>query len=316
MTSKIDAFGCFSQPSRWEHAPLSDSSATPSAQMQQCLSPALAALRPATRRTGGDSVGAAARHRRGPTVRQRGWQADAGQGGRPAGGPHPSAAGRRHGRRTTCPRTQTSRPTSAAGGAAHAPVFGYQQGRYDKSAEALRWSCGWSRRWPTSPPAARAKRGSETRLPRLTLGPLPGYARARPTWLPRMPSLARGRLRAGERAAPVGGAKREPPTLVVDRSPDRAIVPLQPLQHAQAPELAAPTNRAATSDRATTPEASSPRPRGHGRDRLGCGGSSISGPMASPGGWTVSAGNDHRPTEERQLPCRRYRLTGKRPRPW
>jgi hypothetical protein len=33
---------------------------------------------------------------------------------------------------------------------------------------------------------------------------------------------------------------------------------------------------------------------------LGCGGSSVPGPTASPGGWTVSAGNDHRPTEERR----------------
>src|SRR5437762_1111903 len=42
--------------------------------------------------------------------------------------------------------------------------------------------------------------------------------------------------------------------------------------------------------------------------------SSAPGPMASPGGWTVSAGNDHRPTEERRLPRRRYLGTGERPR--
>jgi hypothetical protein len=45
-------------------------------------------------------------------------------------------------------------------------------------------------------------------------------------------------------------------------------------------------------------------------------GNSVPGPMANPGGWMVSAGNDHRPTEERQLPCRRYLLTVERPRPW
>ena len=41
-------------------------------------------------------------------------------------------------------------------------------------------------------------------------------------------------------------------------------------------------------------------------------GNSVPGPMANPGGWTVSADNDHRPTEERRLPCRRYLLTGER----
>jgi hypothetical protein len=66
-------------------------------------------------------------------------------------------------------------------------------------------------------------------------------------------------------------------------------------------------------DRATTPEASSPRPRDRGGTGLGCGGSSVPGPMANPGGWTVSAGNDRRRTEERRLPCPRYRQTGQRP---
>src|SRR5829696_10137498 len=42
-------------------------------------------------------------------------------------------------------------------------------------------------------------------------------------------------------------------------------------------------------------------------------GSSVPGPMASPGGWTVSADSDHRPTEEPQPPCRRYLRTGERP---
>jgi hypothetical protein len=42
-------------------------------------------------------------------------------------------------------------------------------------------------------------------------------------------------------------------------------------------------------------------------------GNSVPGPMANPGGWMVSAGNDHRPTEERRLPCRRYLLTVERP---
>ena len=48
---------------------------------------------------------------------------------------------------------------------------------------------------------------------------------------------------------------------------------------------------------------------------LGCGGSSVPGPMANPGGWTVNADNDRRPTEERRLPCPRYQQTGQRPRP-
>jgi hypothetical protein len=46
---------------------------------------------------------------------------------------------------------------------------------------------------------------------------------------------------------------------------------------------------------------------------LGCGGSSVPGPMASPGRWTVRAGNNHRRTEERRRPCPRYRRPGQRP---
>jgi hypothetical protein len=52
------------------------------------------------------------------------------------------------------------------------------------------------------------------------------------------------------------------------------------------------------------PESASPRPRGHGRDRTGGGASSLPGPVASPGGWTVSPKHHRRP-EARQLPPRR-----------
>jgi hypothetical protein len=58
--------------------------------------------------------------------------------------------------------------------------------------------------------------------------------------------------------------------------------------------------------RVSAPEASLLAPGIVAGTGLGCGGSSVPGPTASPDGWTVSAGNDHRPTEER-------RQTGQRP---
>jgi hypothetical protein len=93
-------------------------------------------------------------------------------------------------------------------------------------------------RGPDPTTALTQPNGGPKGPPHLTLDP-PLWLRTRTaTWSPRWPGRARDRLQNRKsRRLPSGGPEQEPPTVVVDRSPDRALAGLQ-LLHRIGPRLA------------------------------------------------------------------------------